>query len=219
MYFGEKKGKLYFPWILGTSIGLFAGLAAAILAIPVIYNVPFLDTNKGLINFLPSAIAGLFLGFGQGIALTKLLKKQGLSTNIRQLTIKWILATTIGFAIGGQVTSIWTNVDGNLTPQMLVFHLSLILFLIGLAQAIIMQWSIKKISQWLLAHILSILASVLVGVVLFFLIISIGGALSGGGLGVLIYLLFAPIPISASTGLIYGYITILFLPNLLKNDI
>ncbi|WP_414751878.1 hypothetical protein [Anabaena sp. CCY 9910] len=220
MYFDWKKDKLYFFWILGTTIGLVAGLISALFSSVAIYNLPLVGASKGLINFLSSAIAGLILGFCQGIALAKLLKHQELSINIRRLTIKWILATTIAFSLGGQVTSLWTNLDGTLTPQMLVFKLSLILFLIGLGQGIFMQWSIKKISQWLLTHILSILASILVGVFLFFLTISIGRGLSSGGLGVLVYaFLIAPLLISVSTGIIYGSITILFLPSILKNEI
>lgn len=219
MYIDWKKDKYFLFWVLGTTIGLVAGLIAGFLCSIVIYDFPPFRVSQGLINFFGSAIAGLVLGFCQGIPLAKLLKQKGLSSNTRRMTITWILATAIGFSIGGRVTSLWTHVDGTLSANMLIFKLFIIFILIGLAQGIMMKWSIKKISQWLLAYIISILASVLVGVFLYFVSTSLAVGLTGGGLGALaVVLIIAPLLISLSSGLIYGSITFFFLPSLLNNN-
>lgn len=216
MYIDSKKDKYFYFWVLGTSIGLVASLIAGFLFSIVIYDVAAL---RGLINFFASAIAGLILGCCQGIPLAKILKQKGLFTNIRKITIQWILATTIGLSLGGRVTSLWTNLNGTLSPKMLVFQISIIFTLIALAQGIMMKWSIKKIFQWLLAHIISILASVLVGILLYFVLAALLVGLTGGGLGaVVLASITAPLLLSLSSGLIYGCVTFFFLPSLLKND-
>lgn len=149
----------------------------------------------------------------------KLLKQKGSSRNIRQVIIKWILGTTIGFSVGGSITSLWINLIGSTSAQILIFQIALIIIFIGLGQGLIIKWSTKELFQWLLAHIISILASLLIGLLLYFLSISIGVSITGSGLGAIFFILIiAPLLIILSTGIIYGCVTLYCLSSFLDQN-
>ncbi|HEY9800671.1 MAG TPA: hypothetical protein V6D25_09955 [Leptolyngbyaceae cyanobacterium] len=184
-----------------------------------------------MLNFFGSAIAGIVLGVCQGLPLEKILKQKALSNNISRISIKWIIATTIGFSLGGIVTNLWidylhgifTNLTNNgdqiLFGKMFLLKLFTILIFIGLAQGIMMKMSIKKISPWLKAHINSILASFLVGMFPYFILNALIAILPAGGIVTLgVIWIISPLTITLSTGLIYGCITFFSLPSLFNNN-